>query len=256
MTNYMQTTAIIMASCALTATTALAQTKPDVCDGGYSVTDVDGNGYVSPIEMNAYAEQQSSTMDADKSGSVSRDEYVNCSMEMMGQQAKSEERTEADMQSLDADGDGTITQSEFMQAGAGTHAKVQTGDQEAIDRAGRLILQIEAVPQIDIPTLSLEEYAARSGMLFVLLDTDRDAGLSREEFMAKAPPMIDISEVLNREFDSADADRSGDLTTTELIAANNKRAERAMKAAEQETGEKADPEQGPPVVYYTYPSTM
>lgn len=256
MTNYLQTTAIIMASCALTTTAALAQTKADVCDGGYSVTDVDGNGYVSPIEMNAYAEKQTATMDADKSGSISRDEYVNCSMEMMGQQARSAERTEEDMQSLDADGDGTITQSEFLQAGAGTHAKVQAGDQGAIDRAGRLILQIEAVPQIDIPTLTLEEYAARSGMLFVLLDTDRDAGLSREEFMAKAPPVMDISEVLSREFDDADTDSSGELTTTELIAANNKRAERAMKAAEQETGEEADPERGPPVVYYTYPGTM
>ncbi len=256
MTKFLQTTALAAASCVFTATAPQAANHAANCDGGYSVTDVDGNGYVSKIEMNAYAEKQSASMDTDKSGTISRDEYVNCSTAMMGQQAKSAERTDADMQAIDADGDGTITQSEFMQAGAGTHSEVQTGDQDAIDRAGHLILQIEAAPVLDIATLGSEEYLARSGMLFVLLDADRDAGLTREEFMANAPPVVDISEVMNREFDTADTDSSGDLTTTELIAANTKRADEAIQKAEQETGEKADPEKGAPVVYYTYPGTM
>ncbi len=255
MSNTFTFSAILAASCALTATTALAANS-GACSDNYSMTDVDGNGYVSKIEMNAYAEKQASDMDTDKSGTISRDEYVNCSKAMMDKPAQPMDRTEDDMAQIDANGDGKITQDEFMKAGAGTHEAAKTGDQAAVDRAERTILLINGAPQVQVPAMGLEEFAARSGMLFIRLDANRDNSLTREEFMNKAPEPVDMSEVLNREFDDMDTDKSGDLTTTELIQANADKADYAMKAYEKDTGEKADPEAGAPVVYYTYPEPM
>jgi len=255
MTNIFVCSAIVAASCALTSTTALAASS-GVCSDTYSMTDVDGNGYVSKIEMNAYAEKQSAEMDADKSGAVSRDEYVNCSKAMMDQPMQPMDRTEDDMAKIDVDGDGNITQEEFRKAGEGTYEAAQTGDETAVDRAERMILMINGAPHVQVPALGLEEFAARSGMLFIRLDTNRDNSLTRQEFMEKVPEPVDISEVLNREFDEMDTDKSGDLTTTELIQANVNKADYAMQAYEADTGEKADPEMGAPVVYYTYPKPM
>lgn len=221
------------------------------CEKGYSATDVNGDGYVSTIEMNAYVEKDAADMDADKSGTVSRDEYVNCSL--AGQTAAASNRTEDDMAALDTDGDGTISQSEFMNAGAGSHAAAQGGDTAAADRASRMIYQGEGAAASDMTQMSLDDFAARSALLFMTLDRNGNAGLTKEEFMQDAVT-TNMSDIRNADFDQADSDKSGDLTTTELIEYNTKRADDAMKRATEETGEAQDVERGVPVLYFRFTS--
>ncbi len=248
--------AILAASTALAVTTALAETHSNPCADNYSMTDVDGNGYISPIEINAYAEKQTKAQDADQSGTIIRDEYVNCSMKMMEEDAKPADRMNTDLEGMDADGSGSITPEEYVKSSAEIYAAAKSGDAEAEDRASQRILILQREPELTVPMLSLEEFTARAALLYAMLDSDQDSALTEEEYLQQTPPKVDISEVLNREFDAADTDASGDLTTTELIAANTKRAEAAQERAEKDTGEKADPDLGAPVVYYTYPSTM
>jgi Ca2+-binding EF-hand superfamily protein len=240
---------------AATALQAESHGAPSACEGGYSVTDVDGNGYISPIEMDDYAKRQAAEMDSDGSGTVSRDEFINCANMMAGKKAAGEARTEEDMAAMDGDGDGALSAEEYMSTSRSEAESALAGDDAALARMNRLIFVPDGM-SADTETMSLEEFASRAAMLFVALDSDQSADLTREEFMAMAPPVMDISEVLNREFDSADADGSGDLTETELTALNQRRAEEAAARAEAATGEEVDPEVGAPVVYYTYPSTM
>ncbi len=223
-----------------------------VCDDGWSATDVDGNGYISTIEMNAYAEKQTQQMDADKSGTVSKDEYVNCSMAAQKQEAQPAKRSEADMQALDADGDGMISRGEYRDATASNQEAAASGDAEAVELSGRLIYLIKDTPAPDYTIMSLDEFAARAALMFAAIDADQNDALTREEFMQEVPPMTDISEVLNRDFDTADTDASGDLTTTELVAANTKNADYAIEQASSDGNAADDPEAGAPVVYFRF----
>lgn len=236
------------------ATPALAADDKPTCEGGYSVTDVDGNGIVTKIEMNAYAEKDLAAMDADGSGTVSKEEYVNCRNVMAGEATKPMERTEADMMALDANEDGLVDAHEYMSGATTTRAAAMEGDTDAEARAGRLILVLEEEQMPNLADMSEDEYAARAAMLFTTLDTDQTADISREEFLEMAPPVMDISEVLNREFDAADTDGNNELTTTELLKQNaNKASAAANLAGDSDTGAN---DVGQPVVYYRYPSTM
>ncbi|MCR8827557.1 hypothetical protein [Pseudosulfitobacter koreensis] len=248
--------ALVAASTVLAGTTALAETHSNPCADNYSMTDVDGNGYISPIEINAYAEAQVAAQDTDQSGTISRDEYVNCSMQMMQEDARATDRIVADLDGMDTDDSGTVSPQEYVKANTEDYTAAKSGDTEAEARATRSILILQREPELTVPMLSLEEVAARAAMLHAMLDTDQDGALTEEEYLNRMPPKVDISETMNREFEAADTDASGDLTTTELIAANTRRSEAAQAQAEEDTGEAANPDVGAPVVYYTYPSTM
>ncbi|MDF1726620.1 MAG: EF-hand domain-containing protein [Sulfitobacter sp.] len=256
MTHRMTFAATVAAGLAA-ATLAHAQNDSDksACAGGWSVTDVDGNGYVSPIEMDDYARRQAVEMDSDGSGTISREEFVNCANVNAGKTANSETRTEEDMAAMDIDESGTISAEEYMNASRSSAERAVTGNSDAMALSNRLLFAPEGSLSSS-ETMTQGDMMTRSAILFVMLDRDQDTALTQEEFMAKAPPVVDMSEVLNREFDAADSDSSGDLTTTELIALNERRSERAAQMAEESSGEATDPEVGAPVVYYTYPSTM
>ncbi|QFT59099.1 EF hand [Sulfitobacter sp. THAF37] len=256
MTYHMSLAAAVAAGISLTGAVQAQNTDDNsVCNDGYSVTDVDDNGYVSPIEMNAYAEKAIGQMDADQSGSVDKDEYVNCNNVLSGTQSASADRTERHLAALDLNDDGSISLDEYMKASADTYENAKGGDQTAATDAAHLIFIPADAGQPDVTTMSRNEYSARSGLMFVALDSDQDNALTKEEFMEKAPPMVDISETLNREFDEMDTDGSGDLTTSELTAANQKRADEAMENAEMQSDSGAS-DMGAPVVYYSYPHTM
>jgi len=250
MRHFTKITAAVAASFTLTSGAAMAQDAASPCDQAYSMTDVNDDGYISKIEMTDYVEKQTSAMDADQSGSVSRDEYINCSL--VNATPGQASRTEEDMTAMDADGDGMITQEEFMQAGAGTHAAAIAGDRVAADRAGRLIFFVEGETVPEMQTMTLNEFAARTALMFMSLDQNLDQAIDRAEFIAEAPTTT-FKDIRNAEFDQADTDQSGDLTQIELIQRNQQRANRAMEQAETDTGEKSDPERGAPVFYYHYP---
>ncbi|WP_170311801.1 EF-hand domain-containing protein [Sulfitobacter sabulilitoris] len=257
MTEFTRITAAVLAgfslSGALQAASHDAAAMGNVCEDGYSVTDVNGDGYVSPIELNAYSERQVVQMDADQSGSVSRDEYINCNM--AGRSAGSLDRSTntVEMSAIDADGNGVISISEFMTAGTESAIAAAEGDSDAETEARALVHVPRGDPDAPLPELSREQAAAGAAKMFVALDTDQSKDLSEAEWLAPIIPQVDISDILTREFDMADADGSGDLTQSELIAANEKRAAAARAAAE-ENGEEPSPDA--PVVYFRYPHVM
>ncbi len=250
MRHFNRITAAVAASFTLTGGAAMAQDAASPCDQAYSMTDVNNDGYISKIEMTDYVEKQTSAMDADQSGSVNRDEYINCSLANATPGQAS--RTEEDMTAMDADGDEVISQEEFMKAGAGSHAAAIAGDRAAADRAGRLIFFVEGEAVPEVQKMTLDEFAARTALMFMSLDQNLDQAIDRAEFIAEAP-ITTFKDIRNAEFDQADADQSGDLTQIELIQRNQLLADRAMEQAETDTGEKADPELGAPVFYYHYP---
>ena len=249
---------------AIVATVALggaakAQTDADttgICDGGYSMTDVDNNGYISPIEIEAYSERATTDMDADASGSISREEYVNCARKGMDVHPMREKGNLVDSGMIDADGDGMISSDEYLGYSADRAQLASEGDTQAADDAQRLVYRMPDESKLEFDSVPLEDVVSRSKRMFMVLDSNRDGNLSDEEYQTEIMKPIDIDDVLNREFDSMDADKSDDLTRDEMTQANTARAESAMQRSEAATGEKSDPEVGAPVVYYVYPHTM
>ena len=140
MLNFLRLNVLAILTVSLAATAQAEQHQKaengSLCEDGYSATDVDGNGYISQIEMNAYAERSATDMDTDKSGTVSRDEYVNCNNSMSGTKAASTQRTEEDMAALDENEDGSLTLDEFMTGSAELQQKASGGDDAASSAMG------------------------------------------------------------------------------------------------------------------------
>ncbi len=258
----MKTTHSLMTALAATVafgTAAQAGDNKDTagfCDGGYSLTDVNGDGYISPIEIEAYSKRANVAMDADKSGSISRDEYVNCAKVGMDVHPMREKGNLVDSGMLDADEDGMISSDEYLGYAFDRARLAAEGDAEAAEDAQRLVYRLPDEEKLEFDTVPLEEVVSRSKRMFMVLDSDRDGALSSEEYEVEVMKPIDIDDVLNREFDSMDADKSDDVTPEEMTEANTARAQRAMERSDAATGEKSDPEVGAPVVYYTYPHAM
>ncbi len=254
----LNTKSVTQAAAMLTLTSGMALAAADessVCEG-YSMTDVNNDGYISAIEANAYAKRQASDMDSDADGRVSREEYINCSKRNYTDKETGRTNAVADVDMIDSDKDGMISGPEYANYAIGAVARALQGDENAMKEAENLVYRMPDESKLTFDTVPLEELVSRSKAAFMMLDADASGDLSEEELNTPVFKPIDINDVLDREFDQADADKSGDLTQTELIAANEKRAEEAMKKAEEQTGEKLDPEVGAPVVYYTYPDTM
>jgi len=255
----LNTKSVTQAAALLTLTSGMAlaaSENTNACAGGYSMTDVNNDGYISPIEANTYAKRQSVDMDTDQSGTVSREEYVNCASEKFADTELERTDALADIDTLDTNQDGFIGPAEYLQHAAETVQKATGGDAEAASQSDNLVYRLPEESKLDYDTAPLEELVSRSKTGFLMLDADQSGSLDESEYKAPVFKPVDISNVLNGDFDAVDTDASDDLTQTELIAANVKQAEYAMEEAEKQTGEKMNPEIGAPVVYYTYPHPM
>lgn len=110
----------------------------------------------------------------------------------------------------------------------------------------------EALPEFDdaemneadaLKAITYEEFAARTGQAYWLLDTDRDHAISEAEFLARAEDLAQsIESELDKTFGSLDADASGDISRDEYMSAADARMGLATERAS-EAG-KLDPDTG------------
>jgi len=285
--RYLTTT--IIAGVALGAAPALAQSgnqQADYCEQGFSLADTNQDDYVSAEESAAAVDWEFQGLDANGDGMISQSEWRDCRRAWMSAEA-AEEGTSSTMPEVpnfslvDEDGDGTLTQQEFMNAASSAYDEAMTGmtgtqstsaegsaatgetDMSASDAGEMAEPMLILRRMIVLPTvqdgdrmgqMGREEMANRAAMQFIILDTNRDRSIDAEEWDPQESTMQnDISEVLNMQFEEADTDASGDISREEYQASGERRMQEAERMAE-EAGESSDA--GAPVVYYRYPDTM
>jgi len=289
--RYLTTT--IIAGVALGAVPALAQSgnqQADYCQQGFSMADTNQDDYVSAEEGATAADWEFQGLDANDDGMISQTEWLDCRRAWLSAEAAEEGTSSTmpeipDMAMIDEDGDGVLTQEEFMNAAGdaydastmdmsgaastsaeassatGDAAASQESDMAATDQQEEermlLIRRMVFLPtQADrnrFGQMSREEMADRAAMQFIILDADADRTVDAKEWAQQESLRNDISDVLNMQFEAADTDTSGDISREEYEAAEQSRMEQAQQMAE-EQGEASDV--GAPVVYYTYPHVM
>ena len=183
------------------------------------------------------------------------------------------------MATIDQDGDGTLTQDEFMSAAnraydeasvdmsgaastsadgsSGSAAEQSQSDTGTSQEPLLLLRRMVFLPNVQdddwMRQMSREEMASRAGMRFILLDSNADLAVDAKEWAEQESIKNDISDVLNMQFEAADTDASGDLSRDEYEAAEERRMDQAEQKAEAD-GQSSDV--GAPVVYYRYPHVM
>ena len=269
----MRTTALATGILALAATPILAQQEDgslghqqmeaDLCEMGYARYDTNGDGQLSPSELEDGSTVAFGQLDADANNAISRSEYVDCVNKMAGTESASADRSSENMGRIDTNGDGALSQQEFMQATVQTYDAMEAGDAQAAEDIRRLVFVPVSAGSGIYNNMSVEDASARSAMLFMALDTDDSGTISGEEWQMSAPEAADRSEEAGARFDAADSDGSGDLTAAEYERMSLERAQSAIEeinreAKESDTSEENAQRTGPdvPVVYYSYDSMM
>ena len=199
----------------LTALPALAQdaatTAESYCRDGYFPVDADADGLVTEAEAQDAARSAFGLIDVNDDGMIGQEEYVACRGEGYAGLDASGTGFD-DVAAHDFDGDGTVSAAEYrraLQAAEGGPMVARDG-------------QAAATPQ---------ENAARSGVVFFLLDTDTDARVTRQEWENADSLARPVEDVLQGPFGEADADASGGISEEEFIAGERMRFRRAMEAA-------------------------
>jgi Ca2+-binding EF-hand superfamily protein len=212
-------------------------------------------------------------MDQDGDGMVSQAEYKDCRGAWMANVSAPEAGGTDDLAALDGDGDGAMTLDEYsgatMEAWEGatrptgaqsTAADATSGDasaeaQEESDPVilFRRLIVIPADSDRNPGDMSREEAANRSAQRFMMMDRNRDDRIDAQEWAQQETLNDDLEDIINMQFEEADADASGELTQEEMRRAAERRGEEAMARAEA-AGEGSDV--GAPVVYFVFPHPM
>jgi Ca2+-binding EF-hand superfamily protein len=227
-----------------------------LCLDGFAKYDSDEDGDLTADELDTTARASFSAMDANADGTVTRDEYVDCANVMAGTESMESDRSEENMAQYDTDGDGELTQQEFMEASATSYDAMTDEPGETGDLMRLVFLPVTASPDrlVEMPR---EEAAARSVMLFAALDEDDSGTVAKNEWSMKQPLMSDMEDALSDRFDEADADSSGDMSEDEyadMIKARGEQAQDYVAEDYELPMNTLTPDE--PAVYYTYPSTM
>ncbi|WP_375258214.1 EF-hand domain-containing protein [Citreimonas sp.] len=227
-----------------------------LCLDGVARYDQNADGELSSDELDSTARASFSAMDANQDGTVTRDEYVTCANVMAGSQGMESDRSEENMAEYDTDGDGELTQQEFMQASASSYDAMSDDPSQQSGMMRLMFLPVSASPD-DMGTMTRDEAASRTVTLFVALDEDDSGTVARDEWSMNQPTMPDMRDALNQRFDEADADSSGDLTEDEYSGMIQDRGAAAQDVVAEDYElpmNTLTPDE--PAVYYTYPSTM
>ncbi|MGR3491131.1 MAG: EF-hand domain-containing protein [Shimia sp.] len=265
----------IAALCAGLATSASANVDERVifCDTAFTPADANADGLLSDDEIREMRISEYDNLDANKDGSISREEYVNCTVqqgETAARDAMAMAADEAMFDALDTDGDDSVSFGDWAAAGLTAYRTTIEGDLDGSFDSPFIALsedermgtgadgtddQAEAAPQMDE-----DEYASRIARYFANLDRDRDGQMTREEFMNRLEPrVVDSTEILNR-FEDADTDGSGDISQEEFSAMSeplsSDEAAEILEELQARTGdtsaEAGEMGEGMPVVFYRY----
>jgi hypothetical protein len=181
---------------------------PVLAAPGGAKADTDGNGTLTRAEAQAHAAERFAKMDYNKDGKIDAADRTAKRVEM---QAKK-------FASLDADGNGSISQAEWANQNAERAAK----------RAERVAKRAEAGEAGDGKRHGMRGHGKRGarhamhGGMMAKADTNGDKAISQAEFQVAA---------LAR-FDAADANKDGQVTADERKAQRSEwRAKRAAPAA-------------------------
>lgn len=181
---------------------------PVLAAPGGAKADTDGNGTLTRAEAQAHATQRFAKMDFNKDGKVDAADRT----------AKRAEMQAKKFATLDADGNGSISQAEWASQGVERAAK----------RAERGAKRAEAGQADEGKRHGMRGHGkrgghhARHGGMMAKADTNGDKAISQAEFQTAA---------LAR-FDAADANKDGQVTAEERKAQRGEwRAKRAAPAA-------------------------
>lgn len=181
---------------------------PVLAAPGGAKADTDGNGTLTRAEAQAHATQRFAKMDFNKDGKVDAADRT----------AKRAEMQAKKFATLDADGNGSISQAEWNNKGAERAAK----------RAERVAKRAEAGEVGEGKRHAMRGHGKRGGHhamhggMMAKADTNGDKAISQAEFQTAA---------LAR-FDAADANKDGQVTAEERKAQRGEwRAKRAAPTA-------------------------
>ena len=274
-----------------------AQGEPDgidPCEGGFYLADANRDGTITPAELEEAALAAFARFDADGSGEVTRAEYEACANAGAGVVGVPAQRVKSNLPEYDVNGDGQLSQAEFMQAAGDAYdqarieANLGSGESAArrqdADIAGagesmtgaegartgtppvvvlqRFLFIPESERGTDPARMSREEATQRALQAFAALDTDRSGRLDPVEWAKRRAVRLDMADLMETRFNRDDIDTSGSLTPEEFIAGE----ERRRQQAQERLGAGPDDADGagsagsdganPPVVYYRYPHVM
>ncbi|MGR3469089.1 MAG: EF-hand domain-containing protein, partial [Shimia sp.] len=242
--------------------------------------DANADGLLSDDEIRDMRVSEYGNLDANKDGSISREEYVDCTVqqnETAARDAMAMAADEAMFDALDGDGDDSVS---FGDWAAASLEAYRTGIEGGIDGSFESPFialgatdgtetdsmaegtgETAEAPATDgAPAMGEDEYANSIVRYFANLDRDRDGQLTRDEFMNRLEPrVVDSEEILNR-FDAADTDASGEMSQEEFSAMSqplaDDEASKIMQDLQDRTGgtsaEMSPDGEGMPVIVYRY----
>ncbi|MGX0877743.1 Ca2+-binding EF-hand superfamily protein [Roseovarius sp. MBR-154] len=200
----------------LVAAPALAQSEAEpatICQNAFYPADKDNDGTLTKTEIKNHRDAVYEQLDANKDGSIDREEYVNCV-------GAKESKSAQDMQEARKDGRFTVGKWSDLKI----PQKDQLSAQEFAELAERAWTNKDTEMQAALSSGqqdgSRESFAKAAVDRFRAFDADDDGILTKSEYENHVVTEGRWSEeALNARFDDLDADGSGGISPTEFRGA-------------------------------------
>ena len=214
----------------------------DYCTDGFVSIKLAENGKVSKDEAAQIADHEFTSMDKDKDGRLSPEEFAQCMMRAAGGLQRTGGQTHGDSQSdmaafkaADIDGNGTLSPQEYLAA-----AEREFREQLAAVAANDAQLPVYQFIWVPAPvaaaaaqqghgavaaSASESEAASHATLSFDRRDQNGDSGLTPSEWQANSPAIT--PEVVALHFSLLDDNKDGFVGKDEYVAAAANRFDRA-----------------------------
>lgn len=246
MTRFVMTylaTTVLSGLPALAATDQSAESDmPAFCEHAFIPADRNGDAQLSPEEIKAQRAAIFEQLDANKDGSIDREEYVAC----IGKAEKNAQEAAEKMEDQSEDvatwddvkaADQSLTAEDFM-------ALAEKAWEDSPAAASKVFTYNE--------WLESEEQFARSAVnRFMMQDKDNDGVLTKEEYETRARDRQWPSKAVEARFESLDANGDGAISPQEYAAAGTMAAQPGLTDTDSaDTEAQSDNVVVPVYVYY------